>query len=100
MTPSCKWPLSTRYEFKVVAFNASGSSAASAASLPIQTGAAPASPAKSAAAAQAAAAAAAVTAEMHLKSPKRTDSENKLIEREEPELLSRYAQVSLGYEGG
>ena len=81
----------TWYEFKIVAFNASGSSAASAASLPIQTGAAPVSPAKSAAAT------AAVTAEMHLRSPKRTDSENMLMEREEPELLSRYAEVSFGH---
>ena len=82
----------TWYEFKVVALNAAGSSPASLASQPVQTAAAPPSPAVKAAQEAAAAAAAAIAAELHMKSPRLTDTENLLVEREDPELLVRYAQ--------
>ena len=51
------------------------------------------SPAVRAAQEQAAATAAALAAEIHGKSPRYTDMENQMIEREDPELLARYAQV-------
>ena len=86
----------TWYEFKVVAVNASGSSPMSPASQPIQTLAAPMSAAAAAAAGAAAAAAAdaaaALAEELQIKSPRLMDSENQMIEREDPELLTRYAQ--------
>ena len=82
----------TWYEFKVVALNATGSSPASTASQPIQTLAAPQSAASIAAQQSAAATAAALAAELHMKSPRLNDSESKLIENEDPELLARYAQ--------
>jgi len=82
----------TWYEFKVVALNATGTSPASVASQPVQTSAAPVSPATRAAQEAAAVAAAALANELHMKSPRMPDSENWMLEREDPELLARYAQ--------
>lgn len=82
----------TWYEFKVVAVNAAGSSAASAASLPVQTSEAPASAATLAARNAAAAQAAALSAELRERSPRLSESESRLIAVEDPELLARYAQ--------